>query len=120
MSRQLLAVLLIALSMVIVGTLTIMNSSAVTANIFGAPVAITLGTGMLISYLVACLAFGGAGFLLRQQTVVQDKTLAQWETQDQKLAVTVQTDREKQLEAKIQTLETALKQALKRGSSTST
>lgn len=117
MSRQLLAILLIAVSMVIVGTLTIMNGSAVTANLFGAPVNMTLGTGMLISYLVACLAFGGAVFLLRQQKVVQDKTLTEWETQDQKLAVAVQSDREKQLEAKIQTLETALKQALKRGSS---
>ena len=117
MSRQLLAILLIAVYMVIFCTLTIMNGSAVSANIFGASISMTLGTGMLISYLVACLAFGGAGFLLRQQKVVQDKTLSDWEVQDQKLAVSVQSDREKQLEAKIQTLESALKQALKRSSS---
>lgn len=117
MSRQLTAILLIAVSMVVVGTMVIMNGTPVSANIFGAQINMTLGTGMLLAYLAACLAFGGAGLLLRQQKVVQDKTLAQWDAQDQKLLQSVQTDREKQLEAKIETLESALKQALKRGSS---
>lgn len=114
MSRQLLAILLIAVSMVITGTLTIMNGAPVTANLFGSQVSMTLGTGMLVAYLVAAVAFGGAAFLLKQDKVVQDKTLATWEAQDQKLLQSVQTDREKQLEAKIETLESALKQALKR------
>lgn len=117
MSRQLVAILLIAVSMVVVGTLTIMNGAPVSANIFGAAVPMTLGTGMLIAYLCACLAFGGAAFLVKRDKVVQDQTLAQWDQQDQKLLQSVQTDREKQLEAKIATLETALKQALKRTSS---
>lgn len=38
--------------------------------------------------------------------------LQEWKEQDAKLAVEVQSDKEKQLEAKIATLEAALKQAL--------
>jgi hypothetical protein len=103
--------------MVVVGTLVIMNGAPVQANLFGAQLSMTMGTGMLVAYLLACLAFGGAACLLKREKVVQDKTLAEWNTQDQKLMQSVQTDREKQLEAKIETLESALKQALKRGAS---
>lgn len=40
--------------------------------------------------------------------------LKEWQNQDAKLAVEVQSDKEKQLEAKIATLEAALKAALKK------
>jgi hypothetical protein len=42
------------------------------------------------------------------------KALTKWEAEDQKLLTQVQTDREKQLEAKIATLESALQKALKK------
>ena len=40
--------------------------------------------------------------------------LKEWQNQDAKLAIEVQSDKEKQLEAKIATLEAALKAALKK------
>lgn len=43
-----------------------------------------------------------------------EKRKLEWQAQDAKLAAEVKSDRESQLEAKIATLEVALKQALKR------
>ena len=49
--------------------------------------------------------------LIHQQN---EKRLEKWQNQDAKLLVEVQSDKEKQLEAKIATLEAALKRALKK------
>lgn len=51
---------------------------------------------------------------LKVGKVSQEKKKLEWDAQDAKLAVSVQSDREKQLEAKINTLEAALKTALKK------
>jgi hypothetical protein len=44
----------------------------------------------------------------------EGKRLSNWQTQDAKLVAEIKSDREKQLEAKIATLETALKSSLKK------
>lgn len=64
-----------------------------------------LSAGLLSGLSVARLP-GSAGRIEQRK--------AEWEAQDVKLAAEVKSDREKQLEAKIATLETALKQALKK------
>lgn len=70
----------------------------------------------LAAVIVVAVAAGAlSGFTACQvlpSKARQDQQLSQWQAQDAKLAAAVQTDREKQLEAKIVTLETALKQAL--------
>lgn len=64
-----------------------------------------VGIGLLCGLLVI--------FAQRAKQKGQENKLAQWEAQDVKLAAEVKSDREKQLEAKISTLEAALKTALK-------
>lgn len=51
----------------------------------------------------------GNGAVNTEQNIAK---LKEWQQQDNKLAIEVQKDKEKQLEAKIATLEAALKQAL--------
>ena len=72
----------------------------------------------------ACLALswlGGGGLALayRQLTLPKIKSegvKSEWQVQDAKLAAEIKSDREKQLEAKIATLEAALSKALKKTS----
>lgn len=75
----------------------------------------TPGALILMSYVCGAL-LGGLSMLPFARGKQQENVakLKEWQTQDAKLALEVQSDREKQLEAKIATLETALKQALKK------
>jgi hypothetical protein len=51
---------------------------------------------------------------IRSKELKSEAKLLQWQAQDAKLAVEIQSDKEKQLEAKIATLEAALNSALKK------
>ena len=85
---------------------------------------LTLGSGELTGWLClllfteACLGFAaGVSFkavLATSGSTLQEARLAEWDRQDAKLKAEVRSDREKQLEAKIATLESALKAALKK------
>jgi uncharacterized integral membrane protein len=86
------------------------------------PVAVSYFAGSapvpLFLVVVAALlagAFSGLSFgaALKGPQITSEKVL-EWQTQDAKLAAEVKSDREKQLEAKVATLESALKQALKK------
>jgi hypothetical protein len=74
-----------------------------------------INSGTLAMMFFACGTIFGTlwpyamGANVHEQNVTK---LKEWQTQDQKLAIEVQRDKEKQLEAKIATLEAALKQAL--------
>lgn len=75
----------------------------------------TPGILVLLAYVMGAI-LGGVSVLplvgsKQEQNVAK---LKEWQDQDAKLAVEVQSDKEKQLEAKIATLEAALKQALKK------
>lgn len=88
---------------------------AINLQLFGTSLAASPGVILLVSYLAGAL-IGGASivpFVSRGQKENVEK-LKVWQEQDAKLALEVQSDREKQLEAKIATLESALKQALKK------
>lgn len=67
-------------------------------------IAVSLLSGALLGTSIAQLKIG---------KVSQEKKKLEWDAQDAKLAASVKSDREKQLEAKINTLEAALKTALK-------
>jgi len=83
--------------------------------LFGVEFPSTPSLMVFITYV--CGAIIGAGsvvpFVESQQKDSVAK-LREWKDQDAKLALEVQSDKEKQLEAKIATLESALKQALNR------
>ncbi len=53
---------------------------------------------------------------IRSKELKSEAKQLQWQAQDAKLAVEIQSDKEKQLEAKIATLEAALSSALKKKS----
>lgn len=81
--------------------LTLLNSS------------LPAGVCLLLSWI------GGLGLTAawRQLTLPKAKSevaLSDWQKQDAKLAAEIKSDREKQLEAKIATLEVALNKALKK------
>lgn len=71
------------------------------------------GLLILMSYVAGAI-FGAASIVpfIGGKQVENVAKLKEWQEQDAKLKVEVQSDKEKQLEAKIATLEAALKQAL--------
>jgi uncharacterized protein YlxW (UPF0749 family) len=91
------------------------NNLAFDWNIFG--------THIHTTELIPAIFYFVCGFLIplsilgirHQQNINSSKHLADWQKQDAKLASEINSDREKQLEAKIATLEAALKSALKKG-----
>lgn len=100
---------------VIAGALAAVNSAPVAFNFFVASATLPAGAivalGVIYGALVMTLLMSA---LMKQRQVASTKALTKWEAEDQKLLTQVQSDREKQLEAKILTLETALARALKK------
>ena len=89
------------------------NMQFIQVIVFGIQCQTQLGLLIVLGLLLG----GMNGFYLCQAVHNKqspDKQKLEWQAQDAKLIAEVRTDREKQLEAKIQTLETALKQALKK------
>ena len=84
-------------------------------QLFGLNMTVSAAISLFVGYIAGVLI--GAGSIIpfiqkgNSENVEKLKT---WQEQDAKLALEVQSDREKQLEAKIATLESALKQALKK------
>lgn len=77
----------------------------------------TWSSGLLVLFSYIIGAMVGTTSLLPYVKGRQEENVAklkEWQEQDAKLALEVQSDKEKQLEAKIATLEAALKQALKK------
>lgn len=87
----------------------------VPVNTFAAHFQIYLGCILVAELVVGYLCgVGQQGFILASRDKQQEQRSLEWQAQDVKLLAEVKSDREKQLEAKIATLESALKQALKR------
>ena len=92
--------------------ISIENNQPVSIHCFSSSSEATLGLG-----LVSFLAIGvitGLSFItiVSRGEKTSGKQIATWDAQDAKLQSQVKSDREKQLEAKIDTLEAALKSAL--------
>lgn len=85
----------------------------ITFSYNGLPLASTPGFLVVISYVLGAVigSCSVVPFISGKQTENVAK-LKEWQSQDAKLALEVQSDKEKQLEQKIVTLEAALKQAL--------
>lgn len=109
------AFIVLAVVAVLVLALAAMNLTAVAVSLFGAatanvPEGLLLGGGFVIGVLVTLPLY----FSKVSSEQASAKALTKWDQEDQKLLTQVQTDREKQLEAKIATLESALQRALKK------
>jgi uncharacterized integral membrane protein len=94
--------------------LTLLNGATASLSLFGAHLSVPVGAVILISFLfgIACTFT----LLISRFTArsTSNQKLLEWQVQDAKLLEQVKSDREKQLEAKIATLETALQKALKK------
>ena len=113
MTRNL-PIILIMLVTLIIGALSFVNGTMVSMSLFGAalqvPEGFLLGGGYVLGMILSLPVVMAR--LASQKA--SHKQLSQWQTQDNKLAGQVQSDKEKQLEAKIATLEAALQRALKK------
>lgn len=95
--------------------LSAMNLTTVALSLFGAattsiPEGALLAGGFLLGVAVTLPLY----FAKLSADQASSKALNKWEAEDQKLISQVQSDREKQLEAKVATLEAALQRALKK------
>lgn len=92
------------------------NTEPVVLNIMGSALHCTGGALLFGTYalgFVICF-LSGLPMLGNYSQAANIAKLKEWQGQDAKLLKEIQSDKEKQLEAKIATLEAALKQALKR------
>ena len=89
------------------------NSQPAPLNFLASQISLPLALPLLTTFAVGALCGFSSAWQGRGKAKGEAKRL-EWHAQDAKLAAEVKSDREKQLEAKIQTLETALKQALKK------
>ena len=91
------------------------GEQAINFNLFGMAMSASPGLIVIVSYLLGAIFGGGSMIpLVGHKGAENVAKLKEWQEQDAKLAVEVQSDKEKQLEAKIATLESALKKALQK------
>ena len=108
--------LVLALSiglLLLILALVLPNWQNATLHAFSATIEVPLAALNLVCLLVGCLAGASFSFVARRKTR-NVEVKREWQTQDAKLAASIMSDKEKQLEAKIATLEAALKTALKK------
>lgn len=84
-------------------------------QLFGYVYALPAGLLIIVSLVVGFFA-GISDYLSLNPSKKQEQIKSDWQVQDAKLAASITSDREKQLEAKISTLEIALDKALKKQS----
>jgi uncharacterized integral membrane protein len=107
-------VFLSTLALLMVIGLVVMNWHSVHIFFLGHTRVVPLGALILVCTGLSSLAAVSLATTLHRDPAQEAKRLGTWQVQDAKLAAQVKSDREKQLEAKITTLESALKTALKK------
>lgn len=107
--------LLIALGLLAVMlTLILPNWQTTSLSAFANTLQMPLAAINLICLASGCIVGFSLNFAFNKSKVNNQRRLEQWQAQDAKLAASLVSDKEKQLEAKIATLEAALKSALKK------
>jgi uncharacterized integral membrane protein len=92
----------------------VQNGASVPLNLFGATASAPLGALIVAVFLAGMISPLALWSIRTSKEIVADKTQIEWQKQDAKLITEIESDRVKQLEAKIETLESALKSALKK------
>lgn len=115
MSHKVVSIIINIVGIVAATLLLSGNSTGVILNIAGATFQSPVGTALIALYIVGVVVgiISILPFIAGTRKTDAEK-LKDWQKQDTKLLKEVQSDKEKQLEAKIATLEVALKQALKK------
>jgi uncharacterized integral membrane protein len=90
------------------------NMAVVSLQGFGGPVALPFGGVVIGAYACGMLTIGSLWRSFGAREKRGEQKMVEWEKQDAKLMQEIATDREKLLEAKVATLETALSKALDR------
>lgn len=115
MSSKIISAILLAVPAVILVLLVWQNHTEVTLSMFGTTATLSVGIVATVFFLVGLITGTGVALpFLKNVRQESSEKLKEWQSQDHKLLADIQSDREKQLQAKIQTLEVALKQALNR------
>lgn len=106
--------LILGIGTLIIVFLSLLNGGPAALNLFGAHMTVPAGAVIIVSYLLGFLCT--LLLLITRYTAssASSQRMIEWQAQDAKLLEQVKSDREKQLEAKIATLETALQKALKK------
>ncbi len=112
-SRKTMFLVLVVLSQILFWAITILNWQTVGLNLFGSASALPVGAGFILAGVFGATTALGAVLSLDKTKAYEQKKV-EWQAQDAKLMASISSDREKQLEAKIATLESALKTALKK------
>jgi hypothetical protein len=81
---------------------------------FGTPMPLPAGAAMLLEFGCALLSVLGLWAIQKRREAKGEQELVKWSNQDAKLMTEIASDQVKLLEAKIATLEVALKSALKK------
>jgi uncharacterized protein YgfB (UPF0149 family) len=89
------------------------SNQTVSLHLFNNGITISAAAALLGGW-VSGLISGTALRQLKSSKAQNDEKRKEWQVQDVKLMAEIKSDREKQLEAKIATLETALNKALKK------
>ena len=92
----------------------VQNGAAVPLTLFGSALSVPLGALIAGFFMIGMIAPLSLWSIRASKEIVSDKTQIEWQKQDAKLLTEIESDRIKQLHAKIETLETALKSALKK------
>jgi hypothetical protein len=95
-------------------TLILPNWQTTSLSAFANTLQMPLAAINLVCLISGCIAGFSLNFAFNKSAVNNQHKLGQWQAQDAKLAASLVSDKEKQLEAKIATLEAALKNALKK------
>ena len=101
-----------AIPLVLTIVLTFLNWHASSFSV-GVETGLPSAIGFVCAWIFGVLG-GLALMLANDKTELNQEKKLEWQAQDVKLMASVASDREKQLEAKISTLEVALKTALKK------
>lgn len=114
MSARTVPLILLAIISIVVFVLAGFNPVGVHLSLFGASLGLSEGVLIAASYVLGVIITLPLFYSRIASKQASDQRLVEWQQQDNKLAQQVQTDREKQLEAKIATLEAALQKALQK------
>lgn len=90
------------------------NTTAMKISLLGSGFDLAPGFLALGTFVLGCVSVLSFALVRQGKKMASNKIVGEWEKQDQKLQNEVQTDKVRLLEAKIETLETALKSALSR------
>ncbi len=92
----------------------VLNGASAAVNLFGQSVTAPLGVFLFATFALGYFSSLSLWSIKMSKSRISDVKMVQWEKQDEKLEKEIRSDREKQLEAKIETLETALRAALQK------